>query len=128
MMKNTKIYTALKGVRGSRSVDIPSLEKLLVNFSHLVMEQWPYISEVEINPLLASSDALIALDARVILHSSTANIIQPAIRPYPSQYEQRFVSKKGRAMLIRPITPEDEPLIIDFHRRLSSESVYTRCV
>ncbi|KAL7533868.1 hypothetical protein ACHAXR_005495 [Thalassiosira sp. AJA248-18] len=136
LMKNTKIYKALKGVRGKSSADIKTLEKLIVNFSHLVMEKWNYISEIEINPLLSSGDALIALDARVILHSSaeaktdgTENsngIVRPAIRPYPSQYEQQFVSKKGRVMLIRAIMPEDEPLIVDFHKRISSESVYTR--
>mmetsp|Transcript_11825 Transcript_11825/g.20788 ORF Transcript_11825/g.20788 Transcript_11825/m.20788 type:complete len:797 (-) Transcript_11825:1554-3944(-) len=137
MMKDTKIYKALKGVRGKSSVDIHALEKLIVNFSHLVMEKWNYISEIEINPLLASSSArggCVALDARVILHppvdaGSTADphsIIRPAIRPYPSQYEQQFVSKKGRVMLIRAIMPEDEPLIVDFHKRISEESVYTR--
>jgi len=134
MMKNTKIYKALKGVRGKSSVDIHALEKLIVNFSHLVMEKWNYISEIEINPLLASSNNLVALDARVILHSAvetgsaaeSKSIIQPAIRPYPSQYEHRFVSKKGRAFLLRAIMPEDEPLVVDFHKRISEESVYTR--
>ena len=96
MMKNTKIYKALKGVRGKSAVDIPGLEKLIVNFSHLVMEPWNYISEVEINPLLASGDTLIALDARIILHTNAEAVIRPAIRPYPSQYEQRFVSNKGK--------------------------------
>ncbi len=119
MMTNTKIYNALKGVRGKSAVDIPALEKLIVNFSHLVMEKWQYISEVEINPLLASGDTLVALDARIILHPAASSTIRPAIRPYPSQYEQRFVSKKGRAMLIRPIMPEDEPLVVDFHKLLS---------
>ncbi len=133
MIKDTKIYKALKGVRGKSAVDIHALERLVVNFSNLVMEKWGYIAEVEINPLLASGDTLVALDARVILHSSpegslssTSSIIQPAIRPYPSQYEQQFVSKKGQVMLIRPIKPEDEPLMTDFHKRLSAESVYTR--
>ena len=127
MMKNTKIYKALKGVRGKTTVDLESLERLIVNFSHLVMEKWSYIAEIEINPLLASSDTLLALDARIILHSSDeSEIIRPAIRSYPSQYEQRFVSKKGKTMLIRAIVPEDEPLVVDFHKRISSESVYTR--
>ena len=103
-----------------------ALEKLIVNFSHLVMEKWQYISEVEINPLLASGDTLIALDARIILYPSGYNSVRPAIRPYPSQYEQRFVSKKGRSILIRPIQPEDEPLVVDFHKRLSEDSVYKR--
>ncbi|KAL9189320.1 hypothetical protein ACHAXT_011810 [Thalassiosira profunda] len=134
MMKNTKIYKALKGVRGKSAVDIAAVEKLIVNFSHLVMERCNYIAEVEINPLLASSDTLLALDARIILHSPTdpdsmsdsSEIVQPAIRPYPSQYEQQFATKNGRAMLIRAIMPEDEPLIVDFHKRVSEESVYTR--
>jgi len=126
MMKNTKIFNALKGVRGKSAVNIPALEKLIVNFSHLVMEKWQYISEMEINPLLASGDALVALDARIILHPAASSTIRPAIRPYPSQYEQRFVSKKGRAMLIRPIMPEDEPLVVDFHKLLSEDSVYKR--
>ncbi|KAL7441156.1 hypothetical protein ACHAXH_006608 [Discostella pseudostelligera] len=128
MMTNTKIYNALKGVRGKSAVDIPALEKLIVNFSHLVMEKWQYISEVEINPLLASGDTLVALDARIILHPAASSTIRPAIRPYPSQYEQRFVSKKGRAMLIRPIMPEDEPLVVDFHKLLSEDSVYKRFI
>ena len=126
MMKNTKIYKALKGARGKSPIDMPALEKLLVNFSHLVMEKWTYIKEIEINPLLATpGDGLLALDARVILHppmeTGSTPIIRPAIRPYPSQYEQRFVSKKGRAILIRAIMPEDEPLVVEFHKRISEE-------
>lgn len=47
MMKNTKIYKALKGVRGRKSADIPAIEKLIVNFSHLIMDKWMFIKEVE---------------------------------------------------------------------------------
>lgn len=76
-----------------------------------------------------------ALDARVILHDpnlmevdndASTQIIRPSIKPYPTQYEQRWVSKKGRVLQIRAIKPEDEPLVVDFHKRLSEESVYTR--
>lgn len=47
MMKNTKIYTALKGIRGRKSADIAAIEKLIVNFSHLVMDKWMFIKEIE---------------------------------------------------------------------------------
>jgi acetyltransferase len=47
MMKNTKIYKALKGVRGRKSADIPAIEKLIVNFSHLIMDKWMFIKVVE---------------------------------------------------------------------------------
>ena len=65
MMETTKIYHALKGVRGRKSVDMAALENLLVRFSELVVEN-PRIKEIDINPLLASPDRLLALDARVV--------------------------------------------------------------
>src|SRR5713226_8768179 len=51
MMEQTRIFTALKGVRGRKPVDIAALEQLLVRFSQLVVEQ-PLISDIDINPLL----------------------------------------------------------------------------
>ncbi|HAG81539.1 MAG TPA: hypothetical protein DCL61_10295, partial [Cyanobacteria bacterium UBA12227] len=57
---------ALKGARGRTSVDLRELEQIMVRFSQLVVEQ-RWIKEIDINPLLASSDRLIALDARIIL-------------------------------------------------------------
>src|SRR5581483_3536519 len=68
MMEQTKIYKALKGVRGRKPVDLGALEQLLVRFSQLVVEQ-RWIKEIDINPLLASADRLVALDARIVVHS-----------------------------------------------------------
>ena len=85
MMENTRILQALKGVRGRKPVDVEKLEELLVRFSELVVEN-PRIADIEINPLLASEQGFIALDARVILHPATmrdAELPRPAIRPYP---------------------------------------------
>jgi len=64
MMEKTRIYTALKGVRGRKPVDLAGLEQLLVRFSQLVVEQ-PWIKEIDINPLLASPERLLALSRRV---------------------------------------------------------------
>ena len=69
MMEQTRIFTALKGVRGRAPVDLAALEQLLVRFSQLVVEQ-RWIKEIDINPLLASPERLIALDARVVLHGA----------------------------------------------------------
>ncbi|MEN9229980.1 MAG: bifunctional acetate--CoA ligase family protein/GNAT family N-acetyltransferase [Thermostichus sp. DG02_5_bins_236] len=121
MMENTLIYKALKGVRGRKAVDLEALEQLLVRFSQLVAEQ-PRIKEIDINPLLASPDGLLALDARVILRSEQDPQVPLAIRPYPMQYTWPF--RDG--ITIRPIRPEDEPLIIAFHQHVSDESVYLR--
>jgi len=128
MMEQTKIYRALAGVRGRKPVDLAALEQLMVRFSYLVVEQ-RWIKEIDINPLLASSDRLLALDARVILHGPEVKeeqLPKLAIRPYPSQYVAPWVMKDGTTVIIRPIRPEDEPLMVKFHERLSEQSVYMR--
>jgi len=128
MIERTKIYTALKGVRGRKPVDLDALEKLLVRFSQLVVEQ-PWIKELDINPLIASPDGLMALDGRVVLHpaSTTENELPKlAIRPYPNQYVTSWTTKKGQEVVIRPIRAEDEPLMLSFHETLSDRSVYLR--
>ncbi|HEU5450955.1 MAG TPA: acetate--CoA ligase family protein, partial [Terriglobales bacterium] len=128
MMEQTRIYRALCGVRGQAAVDLAKIEELLVNFSQLVVEQ-PWIKEIDINPLLASQDGVLALDARVLLHAAATRpemLPQPAIRPYPIHYVDEWTMKDGRTVTLRPIRPEDEPLMIDFHSRLSDRSVYLR--
>jgi acetyltransferase len=126
MMEQTRIYKALQGVRGREAIDLAQLEQLLVNFSQLVVEQ-PQISEIDINPLMVSPEGLIALDARVVLHTSdNSHRPIPAIRPYPTKYIQSWESDHGDRLTIRPIRPEDEPMMVEFHRGLSEESVYLR--
>ena len=128
LMEQTHIFKALKGVRGSPPVDLVALENLLVRFSQLVVEQ-PRIAEIDLNPLLASSEGLFALDARVLLHDASLHSDQlprPAIRPYPSQYASQFTMKYGTDVTLRPIRPEDEPLMGQFHETLSERSVYMR--
>ncbi len=127
-MERTKIFTALKGVRGRKSVDLDALEALIVRFSELVVEQ-RWIKEIDINPLLASPDGLIALDARIVLHepgTTEDQLPRPAIRPYPVQYVSPWKTRSGVSVLVRPIRPEDEPLIVAFHDRLSERTVVQR--
>ncbi len=128
MIERTKIHKALKGVRGRQPVDLDALEKLLVRFSQLVVEQ-RWIKEIDINPLIASPDGLLALDGRVVLHSKTAAeefLPRLAIRPYPNKYVAPWTMKDGRKVVIRPIRAEDEPLMRHFHETLSDRSVYLR--
>ncbi|MCU1235998.1 MAG: CoA-binding domain protein [Candidatus Solibacter sp.] len=128
MMEQTKIYTALKGVRGRKPVDMKALEALMVRFSALVAEQ-RWIKEIDINPLLASPDGLIALDARVVVHGSEVTLDQipkAAIRPYPTRYVAPWTMKDNTAVGIRPIRPEDEPCMVKFHETLSERTVYLR--
>jgi acetyltransferase len=128
LMEGTKVHRALHGVRGEPSCDLGALEKLLVRFSRLMAEQ-KWIKEMDVNPLLASPQGFIALDARVVLFDPAAreeDLPAPAIRPYPSQYAGTFRMKDGQTVSIRPIRPEDEPLVAEFHKGLSERSVYMR--
>ncbi len=128
MIEQTKIYTALKGVRGRPPVKLDELEGLLVRFSQLVVEQ-KWIAEIDINPLVASPERLIALDARVVLHLANVTedkLPRPAIRPYPVQYVAPWKLRDGTPVTIRPIRPEDEPLLVKLHGTLSERSVYHR--
>jgi acetyltransferase len=127
-MEQTRIFEALKGVRGRAPVDTAALEKLFVRFSELVVEQ-PWIKELDINPLLASPERLLALDARVVLHdpeTDEEDLPRTAIRPYPTQYVWSEDTREGEPVTIRAIRPEDEPLMVRFHESLSPQSVYMR--
>ena len=128
VMEQTKIFAALQGVRGRKPVDLGALENLLVRFSQLVAEQ-RWIREIDINPLQASPERLIALDARVIVYpqwTSREQLPRLAIRPYPTEYVRPGRMKNGDEILFRPIRPEDEPLLIKLHQSLSDRTVYFR--
>jgi acetyltransferase len=81
MMEQMKIWQALKGVRGKKTIDADALASLLTQFSQLVIDE-PWIAEIDINPLIASPEGCIALDARVVIHGkemSFENLPRPAM-------------------------------------------------
>jgi len=126
LMERTRIFAAFRGVRGRKPVDLAALEELLVRFSYLVIEQ-RWIKEIDINPLLASPDGLLALDARVVLYPQDAAPGPiPAIRPYPLQYVKPWRFEDGTEVMIRPLRPEDEPRMARFHTKISERSIYQR--
>lgn len=128
LMEQTKIFTALGGVRGRKSVNFTELESILVRFSQLVVEN-PRIKEIDINPLMVSTESIVALDARVLLHPASVkptDLPRPVIRPYPAQYKSQWKLPDGSKITLRPIRPEDEPLVAQFHETLSEDSVFKR--
>jgi acetyltransferase len=128
MLEQTRIYTALRGVRGRKPVDMNLLKRILVRFSRLIVEH-RRIREIDINPLLVSGDQVIALDARVVLWDADvkeSDLPRTAIRPYPTQYTTHTTLRDGTDVLIKPIRPEDEPLLQTFHQTLSERTVMMR--
>jgi acetyltransferase len=128
LIERTRVFRALQGARGKPPVDLKALQETLVRFSYIMLEN-PRIQEIDINPFLVSDQVQIALDARIILQGrdiDPKSLPRPAIRPYPSQYTWDFTLADGRKVLLRPIRPEDEPLVARFHTRLSEQTVYNR--
>ncbi len=128
LIERTRIHEALKGVRGQPPVAFEQLETLLVRFSQLLCD-FPEIQEIDINPLLASPERVIGLDARVLLGPAD---LPPekrprlAIHPYPNQYTAPLHLEDGAELLVRAISPEDEPLIVELHAGHSERTIRLR--
>ncbi|HET7688542.1 MAG TPA: GNAT family N-acetyltransferase, partial [Candidatus Macondimonas sp.] len=98
----------------------------LVKLSQLAADL-PEVAEIEINPLLAGEEGVLALDARVRVDlSAPAGDEHFAIRPYPKELEQSFELADGHSLLLRPIQPEDEPALIELFDAMTEEERYMR--
>jgi len=126
LMEQTKVYQLLKGYRNRPPVNLIQLEEILIRISQLVTD-FSEIEAIDINPLIVSVDTACAVDARVVL--SSADVPAPlhlVISPYPNQYESNIVNEEIGELLIRPIKPEDAPLLLELFDSLAPQSVYFR--
>ncbi|MFA6118896.1 MAG: GNAT family N-acetyltransferase [Parachlamydiales bacterium] len=124
LILRTKIYEALKGFRNKKAVNIENLIRILINFSNFIA-RYPEIKECDINPFLASEKRIIALDARIILQEND-NYPKLAFRPYPEHYVKDTKLKDQTGVIIRPVKPEDEPLVRAFYEEVSENSLKQR--
>ena len=113
MLESLRTWPLLQGYRGASPVDLDRLVGVLVRLSYLVAD-FPEILELDINPLLASADGVLALDARIRLDAATAadttrTYAHLAIRPYPDEWVREGRGPDGEPLTLRPIRPEDEP-------------------
>jgi acetyltransferase len=126
LVERTRVAHLLAGYRDRPPADMAAIHRTLVQASRLVIDQ-PRVLELDINPLLADDEGVLALDARIRIDLSDAGA-RPrlAIRPYPEHLEEQAVLADGSAILLRPIRPEDEPAHREFFEALSPEDVRTR--
>jgi acetyltransferase len=111
LINRTRLARLLRGYRDHPAVNLDAVALSLIKLAQMVTDL-PELVELEINPLLADAEGVIALDARVRLRPSTLSASQRlAIRPYPKALESRVTLGDGRALLLRPIRPEDEPAL-----------------
>lgn len=129
LMEETRVYKILQGFRGKEPADMVGLERLIVNFSNLIID-FPEIAEMDINPIAVAHGKACALDARIILDPSLADhkTLYPhlVITPYPSRYVTNLRLKDGTDVILRPIRPEDEPLEHELLSSLSQETLRVR--
>jgi acetyltransferase len=109
LVSRTRVSSLLQGYRERASADVDAICDVLVALSQMQADL-PELAELDINPLWADEDGVLALDARVRLSPTpVAGADRFAIRPYPDELTQR-VDWHGRTITIRPIRPEDEAL------------------
>jgi RimJ/RimL family protein N-acetyltransferase len=115
----------LRIARALPSRGMEALQALLVRFSRLVSEN-PVLRTVECEPVFACGDGAWVGEARVSLYQPDEHQPRTVIRPYPAQYVLPILLRDGSKAVTRPIRPEDEAMIVDFHEDLSERSVYLR--
>jgi len=125
IIEKTKAYDLLKGFRNLPPVNIQKVEETLINFSQMIIDH-PEISEVDINPLIASGDELTAVDARIVIDKNPKNKPHLIISSYPSKYIKKITLKDGKKVTLRPIKPEDELLWQEMFNSFSQETVRYR--
>lgn len=126
MMERTRVYRILQGYRHLPPANLEDLAAVLVRLSQLVTD-FSDIAELDINPLLIQNGKPICVDARILLHRSDVPAPRHLIiAPYPNQYESAWLLEDGTPVRLRPIRPEDEPLVKELLENCSDETLYFR--
>ncbi|WP_153555141.1 bifunctional acetate--CoA ligase family protein/GNAT family N-acetyltransferase [Roseimaritima sediminicola] len=130
MLESLRAWPLLQGYRGRPGVNLDRLIEALMRLSYLVAD-FPEIVELDVNPLLATPETAIALDARIVLEPETVTpLVRPyshlAIRPYPDELSRHSELKDGTSVRLRPIKPEDEPMWHGLIASCSLESLHLR--
>jgi len=129
MLESLKSWPLLQGYRGRPGADLDRLIEVLMRFSYLIADH-PEITELDINPLLATPTDVVALDARVVVdreHRPGGRRFEHlAIRPYPEEYTGQAVLRDGTPLVLRPLKPEDERLWRELLARCSTETIRFR--
>lgn len=126
LMESTRVHQLLKGFRNRPPANLDLLEEILIRLSQLVID-FPEIRELDINPLVTAGQEVCALDGRVMVaRSQVESPMHLVISPYPGRYEKTCTTRAGVEVFLRPIKPEDAPLLLALFSGLSQTSIYFR--
>jgi acetyltransferase len=128
LIDSTRIGRLLLGYRDRKPADRAGIVRALNALSQLIVD-FPCIVSMDINPLLANSEAVVAVDARIEIDPAQVERPGPnpelAIRPYPAGWE-KDIELQGVHYLLRPIEPADVSLYPDFLAKVSPDDVRFR--
>jgi len=125
LIARTRVSRLLAGWRDVPAADLEAVVGVLTTLSQLLADE-PRIAELDINPLLADADGVIALDARVRVQAAApGGAARFAIRPYPAELVET-IDWQGRTLTLRPIRPEDETQHLEFLSRLDPLDIRMR--
>jgi acetyltransferase len=125
LVEDLKIYRILKGYQDRPPADMRQLEQIIVSFSNLIVD-FPEIAESDINPIAISNGMAYTLNARIVLDKNcieaSSQYPHLVITPYPTRHVLPWTLPDGEEMILRPIKPEDEPLMEEMYTTISEES------
>ena len=129
LMEETEVYKMIQGYGRKPPADLRQLEQIIVGFSNLIVD-FPEIAEMDINPLAISNGKAFALSARIIIDKDGLDYTSPyphlVITPYPTRYVTPWTLSDGTEVLLRPVKPEDEPLVKEMLTSLSEKTLKER--
>uniref|UniRef100_UPI0031DA68BB GNAT family N-acetyltransferase n=1 Tax=Inquilinus sp. TaxID=1932117 RepID=UPI0031DA68BB len=126
LMARTRVWCLLQGYRARPKADLDAVAFTLVKLSQLAADLSEVV-ELDINPLLADQDGVVALDARIRVQPPLPlGTPRFAIRPYPQHLAQQLALRDGRPFTLRPVRPEDEPAMREMLERSSAEDIRLR--
>ena len=125
LVARTRVARLLAGYRDHPPAKTDAVCDVLIALSQMQADL-PELAELDINPLWADHEGVIALDARVrVERRAVAGSANFAILPYPAELAET-VAWEGRELRLRPIRPEDEPAHHAFVDRLDAEDLRLR--
>ena len=125
LISRTRVAKLLDGYRDHPPVRLDAIGDVLIALSQMLADL-PELAELDINPLLADAQGVIALDARLrVSRTPGAGTERFAIQPYPAELAET-VSWNGRDLVVRPIRPEDEAIHREFIETLAPEDLRLR--
>ncbi len=125
LIAQTHVASLLAGYRGHPAVDQQALIGTILKVSQLACDL-PELAELDINPLLADAQGVLALDARIRLRQpKPGEPSRLAVRPYPTRLEE-MLNISGQDLQVRPIRPEDGTRLADFYADASPADMRLR--